>query len=60
MKTIAETFNNFLVTIGPNLAPKIIESDTKFEACVSKANTELHEYPLAKDEFLEAIKSLKI
>lgn len=56
MKTIAETFNNFLVTIGPNLAPKIIESDTKFEACISKANTKLHEYLLVKDEFLEAIK----
>ena len=59
-KTIAETFSNFFVTIGPNLALKLPERDANFEVCISKANTKLHEYPLREDEFLEAFESLKI
>ena len=42
-KTIANSFNNFFVKIGPNLASKIPKSDTNFAAYVSKANTKLHE-----------------
>ena len=30
MKNITETFNNFFVTIGPNLLPKIPKSGRKF------------------------------
>ena len=60
MKTTAETFNNFFVTFGPTLTSKITESNPKFEAYISKVNTELHENPLTKDEFSETIKSLKI
>ena len=44
----------------PNLASKILKSDTNFEAYISKANTNLKEKPLTENEFWEAIKSLKI
>ena len=40
---MANSFNNFFVKIGPNLASKIPKSDTNFAAYVSKANTKLHE-----------------
>ena len=43
MKTIAKTFNNLFVKIGPNLASKILKSDTNFEVYTSKANTTLKE-----------------
>ena len=59
-KTITETFNNFFVTIGPNLASKIPKSDTNFETDVRKSNIKLHKNPLTEKEFLEAFKSLKI
>ena len=59
-KTIANTFNNFFVKIGPNLASKILKSDTNFEASISKANTKLQENPLTEDACLEVFKSLKI
>ena len=45
-KTIANSFSNFFVKIGPNLASQIPKSDTNFEAYISKANTNLHENPL--------------
>ena len=59
-KTIANSFNNFFVRIGPNLALKIPKSDSNFEAYIRKAHTKLHENPLTKDEFLKAFKSYKI
>ena len=59
-KTIAETFNNFFVRIWPNLSLKILESDTNFEAYMSKANTRLREMVLTEDAFLEAFKSMEI
>ena len=59
-KTIANSFNNFFVKIGPNLGSKITISDTKYEPCINKANTKLDENPLMEDEVLKAFKSLKI
>ena len=59
-KTIARSFNNLFVKIGPNLESKIQKSDTNFEAYISKANTKLQKNPLTEDEFLEAFRSLKI
>ena len=58
--TIIESYNNFLVMIGPDLESKIPESNTNVEDYISEANTELHENPLTEDRCLKAFKSLKI
>ena len=59
-KTFANTFNNFFVKIGRNLASKIPKSDTNFEAYISKVNTKLHKNPLTEDKFLKELRSLII
>ena len=59
-KTIAKTFNNFFVKIGPNPALEIPKIDTNFETYISKANTKLQENVLTEDAFCKTFKSLKI
>ena len=59
-KTAAKIFNNFFVTISPNLASKFPKSDTNVKAYISKANTKLHKNRLTEGKILEAFKTLKI
>ena len=59
-KTVAKIFNNFFVTISPNLASKFPKSDTNVKAYISKANTKLHKNRLTEGKILEAFKTLKI
>ena len=59
-ENIANSFDNFFVKIELHFASKITRSDTKFEPCISKANTKLDENALTEDEVSKAFKSLKI
>ena len=58
---IAETFNEFFINIGPNLASKIKTSSNKsFHNYLKNSNSVLTEYCLSDKEFEEAFFSLKI
>ena len=54
-KTIANSFNNFFVKNGPNLASKIPKSDTNFEAYISKANKKTARKPSNVEQIFESI-----
>ena len=58
-KSIAEKFNEFFVSIWPNLANKIPQCDLTFKSYLPTINRTLNETVLSEDEFEEAFKSLK-
>ena len=58
-RSIAETFNQFLVNIGLNLANKIPQCDLTFKSHLPTSNRILKETVLSKGEFEEAFKTLK-
>ena len=49
----------FLFNLGPNLAPKIPQSDRSYQSYLPKTIATLNEMPLTKDEFEKSFKSLK-
>ena len=58
-RSIAETFNELYVNVGPKLAKKILQSDINFESYLPKVNATLKESSLTENELEEAVKSLK-
>ena len=57
--SIAEKFNKLFVSIGPNLANKNHQCDLTFKPYLPTVSTTLNEIVLSKDEYEEALKSLK-
>ena len=57
--SIAETFKEFFVNTGPNLANKIPQCDLTFKSYLPTVNTTLKETVLSKCEYEEAFKTLK-
>ena len=58
-RSIAQTFNEFHVNVGPNLAEKMPQSDINFESYLPKVNATLKESSLTENELEETVKSLK-
>ena len=58
-KTIAQEFNNFFINIGPNLADKITNSNSKFEDYLKKSDQTINNDIITLKEFEDAFKSLK-
>ena len=58
-KLIAESFNDFFVTIGPKLADSIPTTTKNFKMFVDKTNNIMPEYELTDEEFQKAFCSLK-
>ena len=56
---IAETFNNFFINAGSNLADKIPPSSTSFESYLPNVTTALSENVLSEKEFKHAFFTLK-
>ena len=58
-KSIPEKFNECFLNMGPNLANKIPQCDLAFKSYLPTVDTSLKVTVLGKDEFEEALKSLK-
>jgi hypothetical protein len=58
-KTIANEFNKFFTTVGPSLAEKIPEIQTKFTEYLTPSTQNLEFSELQFDEFEKALMSLK-
>ena len=58
-KSIAEKFNEYFVSIGPNLANKSPQCDLTIKSYLPTVNTTLNEAVLSEDELEQAFKSLK-
>ena len=58
-QTIAESFNNFFIDVGPNLASKIPRSAQQFDSYLKPNNLMFEESELSDVEFETAFFSLK-
>ena len=58
-KTIAESFNNYFINVGPNLASKIPPCTEQFDSYLKPNNHVLEESVLSDKEFKTAFFSLK-
>ena len=59
-ETIAISFNNYFVNVGPKLASKFQCTDKKFEDLLTKSITTLQEKHLSDNELKDTFYSLKI
>ena len=58
-KTIAETFNEFYVNVGPNLTSKISKNNNDYKSYLPDITTLFDEQDLTEQELKEAAASLK-
>ena len=58
-KSIAETFNNYFINVGPNLAVNIPETARNFESYLKDNDLTQGEYNITDKEFEKAFFSIK-
>ena len=58
-KTIAETFNEFYVNVGPNLTSKISKNNNDYKSYLPDITALFDEQDLTEQELKEAVASLK-